>query len=93
VELPERHQRSVWCSALSSRKSPIGWGEQLTSILRFILTDTETRDFRVERWCFRGRIDDWIFVDSGKLADLAQALIPTRPVHCTNLSGHHAYLP
>jgi hypothetical protein len=50
---------------------------RFTSILRFILTDAETRDFRAERWCFRGRIDDWIFVDSGKLADLAETLIPT----------------
>jgi hypothetical protein len=50
---------------------------RFTPILRFILTDVETRNFRAERWCFRGRIDDWIFVDSGKLADLAETLIPT----------------
>jgi hypothetical protein len=50
---------------------------RFTPILRFILTDAETRDFRAERWCFRGRIDDWIFVDSGNLADLAETLIPT----------------
>ncbi len=50
---------------------------RFTPMLRFILNDIETRDFRAERWCFRGRIDDWIFVDSGKLADLAQRLIPT----------------
>jgi hypothetical protein len=50
---------------------------RFTPILRFILTDAETRDFRAERWCFRGRIDDWIFVDSGKLASLAETLIPT----------------
>jgi hypothetical protein len=50
---------------------------RFTPILRFTLNDTETRDFHAERWCFRGRIDDWIFVDSGKLADLAETLIPT----------------
>jgi hypothetical protein len=50
---------------------------RFTPILRFILNDTETRDFRAERWCFWGRIEDWIFVDSGKLADLAETLIPT----------------
>jgi hypothetical protein len=50
---------------------------RFTPILRFILTDVEARNFRAERWCFRGRIDDWIFVDSGKLADLAETLIPT----------------
>jgi hypothetical protein len=40
-------------------------------------TDRETRDFRAERWGFRGRIDDWIFVDSGDLVGLAERLIPT----------------
>lgn len=49
---------------------------RFTPILRFILNDTETRDFRAERWCFRGRIDDWIFVNSGRLAGLAQRLVP-----------------
>jgi hypothetical protein len=49
---------------------------RFTPILRFILNDTETRDFRADRWCFRGRIDDWIFVDSGQLADLAPRLVP-----------------
>ncbi|NUM34039.1 MAG: hypothetical protein HUU50_05825 [Candidatus Brocadiae bacterium] len=29
-------------------------------IMRFVLVDEETREFRVERWCFRGSIDDWI---------------------------------
>ena len=48
-----------------------------TPILRFTLTDAEIRDFRAARRRTRGRIDDWIFVDSGKLADLAQTLIPT----------------
>jgi hypothetical protein len=50
---------------------------RFTPILRFTLNDTETRDFHAERWCFRGRIDDWIFAGSGKLADLAETLIPT----------------
>jgi len=29
-----------------------------TALLRFTLEDTEKRLFRVERWCFRGSIDD-----------------------------------
>ncbi|MEX2358764.1 MAG: hypothetical protein WEE51_10560, partial [Pirellulaceae bacterium] len=32
-------------------------------MLRFTLEDTNKRLFSVERWCFRGAIDDWIFVD------------------------------
>jgi hypothetical protein len=50
---------------------------RFTPILRFTLTDAETRDFRAARRRTRGRIDDWIFVDSGKLANLAETLIPT----------------
>ena len=29
-------------------------------VLRFILDDAERRTYRVQRWCHRGRIDDWI---------------------------------
>jgi hypothetical protein len=32
--------------------------------MQFILEDLETREFTVERWCFRGSIDDWIPLDS-----------------------------
>lgn len=31
-------------------------------MLRFTLEDTNNRLFSVERWCFRGAIDDWIFL-------------------------------
>jgi hypothetical protein len=31
--------------------------------LRFELVDAEERLFVLERWCFRGSIDDWIFLD------------------------------
>jgi hypothetical protein len=31
-------------------------------VLRFSLIDTERRWFVVHRWCFKGRIDDWIEV-------------------------------
>jgi hypothetical protein len=50
---------------------------RFTPILRFTLTDAETRAYRAERWRFQDHIDNWIFVDSGKLADLAETLIPT----------------
>jgi hypothetical protein len=50
---------------------------RFTPILRFTLTDAETRAYRAERWRFQDDIDNWIFVDSGRLTDLAQTLIPT----------------
>ncbi len=49
---------------------------RFTPILCFILDDVETRDFHAERWCYLGDIDDWIFVDSGKLTEMAQRLVP-----------------
>jgi len=50
---------------------------RFTPLLRFILNDAETRDFRAARQRTRGRIDDWIFVNRGDLADLAETLVPT----------------
>jgi len=42
-------------------------------MMRFVLVDKESREFIVERWCFRGSIDDWIFVDhSNDLAKLVE---------------------
>ena len=32
-------------------------------MMQFVLDDEQTREFRVERWCFRGSVDDWIFLD------------------------------
>lgn len=34
-----------------------------TAMLRFRLVDKEERTFTAERFCFRGSIDDWIFLD------------------------------
>jgi hypothetical protein len=40
-------------------------------MLRFVLVDPERRVFAVERWCFRGSIDDWIHIGGhGSLNDL-----------------------
>lgn len=39
------------------RRSPF------VKMMRFVLTDEDERLFRVERWCFRGSIDTWIFLD------------------------------
>lgn len=45
-------------------------------IMRFVIEDIENRVFRVERYCFRGSIDDWLFLhDSDKLEALAKKYI------------------
>lgn len=31
-----------------------------TAMMQFVLEDIKTREFVVERWCFRGSVDDWI---------------------------------
>jgi hypothetical protein len=42
-------------------------------MLRFVLVDPERRVFVVERWCFRGSIDDWIRIGGrGPLSELAE---------------------
>jgi hypothetical protein len=51
---------------------------QFTPVLRFILVDAETREFEAQRWCYLGRIDDWItlYMD-GPLEQLAARTIRT----------------
>jgi hypothetical protein len=45
-------------------------------VMRFTLTDENTRRFRVQRWCFRGSIDRWIDLwmsrSEGQLSDLVK---------------------
>ncbi len=50
---------------------------QFTPVLRFILQDEEARVYRADRWCYRGSIDDWIFVDTGPVEQLTRRMIPT----------------
>ena len=38
-------------------------GGNYTAMLRFHLENREQRTFTVERFCFRGAIDDWIYLD------------------------------
>ena len=35
-------------------------GNMYQKMLRFTLDDKNDRTFRVQRWCFKGSIDDWI---------------------------------
>lgn len=47
-----------------------------TPMMRFTLADKESRAFIVERYCFRGRIDGWIFLDGpGALAPLVRKYV------------------
>lgn len=42
-------------------------------MLRFELVDPDERRYVVQRWCFRGTIDDWIYVGGpGVLADMVR---------------------
>jgi hypothetical protein len=50
---------------------------QFTPVLRFTLTDEETRTYRVERWCYSSSIDGWLFINTGPLEALARRTIPT----------------
>ena len=46
------------------------------AVMRFSLVDRETRAFTVERYCFRGRIDDWIWLDGpGTLVGLVRKYV------------------
>lgn len=45
-------------------------------MMQFVLDDIETREFRVEQWCFLGGIDDWLFLDtSTDLKDLVKKYV------------------
>jgi hypothetical protein len=44
-----------------------------TPMMQFVLDDIEDRAFIIERWCFRGSIDDWITLDySSDLKELVK---------------------
>ena len=49
-------------------------------VMRFTLVDEKDRTFRVQRWCFRGSIDQWIDLwmsgSEGKLFDLVKKFCP-----------------
>jgi len=70
VHLPS--QGPEFAEEFTAHLGPIGFGrEQVLKdflvrhavylpMMRFVLLDEETRTFAVQRWCFRGRVDDWI---------------------------------
>ena len=51
---------------------------RFSPVMRFVLDDEKSRAFHAERWCYRGRIDDWIYVSSSSaIKKMACELIPT----------------
>jgi hypothetical protein len=55
-------------------RSAIETRGNFSPVLRFTLSDAERRRFVVNRWCFKGRIDDWIEV--GLEGPLARIVAP-----------------
>ena len=54
-------------------KNAIARSLSYTAMMQFVLEDIKTREFVVERWCFRGSVDDWIpLVDSLNLEELVR---------------------
>jgi hypothetical protein len=54
-------------------KAALARSRTYSPMMQFGLHDPNTREFVVERWCFRGAIDDWIPLDGpAKLADLVK---------------------
>lgn len=50
-------------SLIQPRKILTDW-MTYSPIMQFVLSDLKRREFVVERWCFRGSVDDWISLDS-----------------------------
>ncbi len=44
-------------------KESLGMSLSYSPMMQFVLDDAQTREFVVERWCFRGSVDDWIGLD------------------------------
>jgi len=52
------------------------YNQYFSAVMRFCLDNKERRMFTVERFCFRGSIDDWIYLDGpGTLKELAAKYI------------------
>jgi len=50
---------------------------QFSKMMRFQLVDKKNRLFVVHRWCFRGSIDDWIYLAGpASLDDLVREYVP-----------------
>jgi hypothetical protein len=45
-------------------------------VMRFVLVDAETREFRVDRWCDRSWCNGWLDLTFGRLQNLASTYVP-----------------
>jgi hypothetical protein len=62
--------------AIEQLKAQMEQYRRFAPVMRFILSDPQTRTYSAERWCYSGSIDDWIIIGSpGKLGRLARKLI------------------
>lgn len=51
--------------------------KQYDGVLRFVLVDKEDRAFEVERFCYLGSVDDWIYLDgSDDMESLVKEYVP-----------------
>lgn len=67
MPLGDEHEHRQW----------IMQNSRYTAMFRFTLLDEDERIYRIERWCFRGRIDRWISLKGrGPLEELAQRYLP-----------------
>jgi hypothetical protein len=64
----------------SVRQKQVEWvarNAHYSPMLRFALTDEDERLYSVKRWCYRGRIDDWIHLRGGMtLESAARKFLP-----------------
>lgn len=63
--------------AIEQLKTRMEQYRRFSPVMRFTLSDPQTRTYSAEQWCYSGSIDDWIIIGSpGKLERLASRLIP-----------------
>ena len=61
----------------ASEREWIGKHQTYLPMMRFTLVDEESRLYYLERWCFRGSIDDWFLLTGGhSLERLARKYLP-----------------
>jgi hypothetical protein len=80
-EALREHAKNQFCMADVREKHIVVYhsrgGDLYQKVLRFTLIDEDSRKFAAERWCFKGSIDDWIYVSgSGDLATLVKRYAP-----------------
>ncbi len=67
----------VYLCEIDSEEFPqkIFFPRYYTPMMQFVLDDVQERNFIVERWCFRGAIDNWVWVGSADLTELVEKYV------------------